>query len=492
MKNCKSQVRSVHSQLITLSNCTARWPERRSPFRFVLALVFSLALLATSASAGDHVLYNFAGTPDGATSADTLVADTFGNLYGTTVDGGAFGYGSVYVMCAPGAAAPDILPCLPGSAGWTENVLYSFKGVPGSDGASPYGTLIFNSLYAGRAFTLYGTTYYGGVSSTGTVCNGNTGCGTVFELCAPHTSGGCGPVSGGWAETVLHAFTGGKDGAYPYGGVITDKASDLYGTTVYGGGLGTCLIGTVKWYCGTAFRLKPNTTFSTWTETIMHRFKGGVDGANPYAALCCNTIFSNAFFYGTTLRGGVASGGGAGNSGIVFKLQNVAGYPETILYDFCNLLGCPDGAHPYANVIFDANSNMYGTTAYGGGYAHGTAYEMPGPAYATENVLYNFCTGGFGCPDGATPYAGLTLDSANNLYGTTDLGGVGNGEVFQLPFPAYTPAATLQAFTGSPADGGNPWGGVIFDPTILPGTLFGATTADGSVCVTCGVVYSVP
>jgi hypothetical protein len=461
----------------------------------MLALVFSLTLLATGARAGDHILYDFAGTPDGATAADTLVADTYGNLYGTTVDGGAYGYGTVYVMCAPlPSTSLDILPCVAGSATWTENVLYSFKGVAGSDGANPYGTLIFNGLYAARAFTLYGTTYYGGVSATGTVCttSPNTGCGTVFELCAPLTSGGCGPTSGGWSEKVLHAFAGGTDGAYPYGGVISDKTSDLYGTTVYGGHLGTCLIGTVNAYCGTAFRVKPNSTFSTWTETIMHKFKGGVDGANPYAALCCNTISSNPFFYGTTLRGGTPTGGGPGNAGVVFKLQNVAGYPETILYDFCNLLGCPDGGHPYANVIFDASSNMYGTTAYFGNYAHGTAYKLTPPAYTAETVLYSFCMLGVGCPDGATPLAGLTLDSANNLYGTTDLGGVGNGEVFQLPFPAYTPAAPLQAFTGGLGDGGNPWGGVIFDPAILAGTLYGATTADGSVCITCGVVYSVP
>lgn len=488
MKDSLWLVRSALSKAIGSCGWAANRPARRSSLRFVLALVFSLTLMATGARAGDHILDNFLGTPDGAQSADTLVADTFGNLYGTTMDGGVYGYGSVYVMCAPFVAAPDILPCIPGSAVWTENVLYSFKGVTGSDGAKPIGTLIFGGNYAGRAFTLYGTTYNGGVSSTGTVCNGNTGCGTVFELCAPHGSGGCGPASG-WSETVLHAFAGGTDGAYPYAGVITDKANYLYGTTVYGGHMGTCLIGTLNAYCGTAFKLTHNSTFGVWTEVIMHKFKGGADGANPYAALCCNTIFANPFFYGTTLRGGVATGGGAGNSGVVFKLPYAAPYTEAILYNFCNLLGCPDGAHPYANVIFDANSNMYGTTAYGGVYAHGTAYEMPGP-YVAENVLYNFCTGGFGCPDGATPLAGLTLDSANNLYGTTDLGGVGNGEVFQLPFPAYAPVNPLQAFTGGLSDGGNPWGGVIFDPTILPGTLYGATTADGSSGD--GVVYSVP
>ncbi len=481
MKTCMWELRSVLSKAIAPCDCMAS-------VRFVLALVFSLTLLATGARAGDTILWNFAGTPDGAQGADALVADKYGNLYGTTMNGGVYGYGTVYVMCAPlPSTSLDVPPCTPGSAVWTEFVLYSFKGVGGLDGATPIGTLIFNGNYAGRAFTLYGTTYYGGVATTGLVCgnSANPGCGTVFELCAPASVGGCGGA--GWTETVLHVFTGGKDGAYPYAGVINDKANTLYGTTVYGGALGACLIGTANWYCGTAFKLAHNATFTTWTETIMHRFKGGADGANPYGALCCNSIFAIPYFYGTTLRGGVPTGGGTGNAGIVYKLKN-SPFTETILYDFCNFLGCPDGGNPYANVIFDANANMYGTTAYGGLYAHGTAFEMPFP-YAIETVLYPFCTLAL-CADGATPLAGLTLDSTNNLYGTTEFGAAGFGEVFRLPFPAYTPLATLQAFGGGLGDGANPWGGVIFDPAISPFELYGATTQAGAFSD--GVVYSVP
>ncbi len=455
----------------------------KSMGHMALGLVFSLALLATTAWAGDTVLYNFAGTPDGAQGSDTLVADKYGNLYGTTVDGGAYGLGSVFVMCAPlPSTSLDILPCISGSSVWSEIVLYSFKGDP--DGANPYGTLIFGGNYAGRAFTLYGTTYYGGNPSvSGTTCNGNTGCGTVFELCAPSSSGGCGTPTT-WTEAVLHSFTGLKDGAYPYAGVITDKANDLYGTTVYGGAKGTCLIGTANEYCGTAFVLKHNAAFTTWTETIMHRFKGGVDGANPYGALCCNTIFSVPYFYGTTLRGGVASGGGTGNAGVVYDLKNVAAYPETILYSFCNFLGCPDGGNPFDNVIFDPNANMYGTTAYGGAFAHGTIFKMASP-YAVETVLYNFCSLG-GCADGATPIAGLTLDSTNALYGTTQLGGIGNGTTFKW----FSGLTTLQSFAGGLGDGSNPIGGVIFDSAIAPGELYGSTLNTGSFSD--GVVYSVP
>lgn len=491
MKNCLLELCSVLSKAIAPRDCVARWSKQQSSIRFVLALVFSLTLLATGARAADTILWNFAGTPDGAQGADSLVADKYGNLYGTTMNGGAFGYGTVYVMCAPlPSTSLDVPPCTPGSTSWTEFVLYSFKGVGGLDGATPIGTLIMNTNYAGRAFTLYGTTYYGGVATTGLVCgnSANPGCGTVFELCAPSSVGGCSSSASSWTETVLHVFTGGKDGAYPYAGVINDKANTLYGTTVYGGALGTCLIGTTNWYCGTAFKLAHNAAFTTWPETIMHRFKGGADGANPYAALCCNSIFAIPYFYGTTLRGGVPTGGGTGNAGIVYKLKN-SPFTETILYDFCNFLGCPDGGNPYANVIFDGSANMYGTTAYGGAWARGTVFEMPGPAYATEGVLYSFCTVAL-CADGATPLAGLTLDSANNLYGTTDFGAAGFGGVFRLPFPAYTPLTNLQSFAGGLGDGANPWGGVIFDPVISATELYGATTQAGALSD--GVVYSVP
>ena len=93
------------------------------------------------------------------------------------------------------------------------------------------------------------------------------------------------------------------------------------------------------------------------------------------------------------------------------------------------------------------------------------------------------------CADGAIPLAGLTLDSANNVYGTTDLGGVGFGEVFASS-PPYAAVTTLWPFAGGFGDGANPWGGVVFDPAISPSELYGATTQDG--LLSDGVVYSVP
>jgi uncharacterized repeat protein (TIGR03803 family) len=464
----------------------ARKPMQRRGFTIALSLLFAICAvalnLAPKAWAGDTVLYNFAGPPgDGAYSIGTPVNDKYGNLYGTTAQGGLHGYGTVFVLCAPGATAPDLYPCTTALSNWTEFVLYNFKGPISGDGANPRGTLIFNGLYGGRAFTLYGTTYNGGKLQTCPVKGTLGGCGTVFEVCAPSNFGGCGGVNA-WKEKVLHRFTGGKDGSHPFGGVITDKASDLFGTTVYGGAFGTCYIGSTNSFCGTVFKLKGGSPWN-FPETILHRFKGAPgDGANPYDALCCNTIFAVPYLYGTTVNGGTSS------VGTVFKVKNSAAHPETVLYNFA---GSPDGANPYADVIFDASGNLYSTTSAGGANSAGTVFELLGPSLTSESVLYNFCPIA-GCADGAIPYAGLMFDGVGNLYGTTYSGGTGCGgtcgTVFEL-IPSWT-ETVLYSFIGGGTDGSNPFAGVIYDPPAGSGVLYGVTRLSGSSSY--GIAYSVP
>jgi uncharacterized repeat protein (TIGR03803 family) len=149
---------------------------------------------------------------DGAIPAAGLIADRRGNLYGTTLDGGsAAGWGVVFKL----------------SPGGTETVLHAFTG--GSDGANPQA-----SLLGDRFGNLYGTTTRGGASVSG--CN--VGCGVVFKL------------SPAWAETVLHAFTGGSDGALPLAGLTADRSGNLYGTTYNGGPPG---VGVVFELAGTGF-----------------------------------------------------------------------------------------------------------------------------------------------------------------------------------------------------------------------------------------------
>jgi uncharacterized repeat protein (TIGR03803 family) len=154
-------------------------------------------------------------------------------------------------------------------------LLYSFTGL--KDGGDPQAGLIFDS-----AGNLYGTTYSGGSYSYTA--------GVVFELTPS--------ANGQWTETVLHDFGTGTDGANPTAGLIFDAAGDLYGTTVGGGNPGSGCNGYGK-LCGTVFELTPGAN-GQWTETVLYRFNGGNDGANPYGGV----VFDSAGnLYSTTYGG---------------------------------------------------------------------------------------------------------------------------------------------------------------------------------------------
>jgi uncharacterized repeat protein (TIGR03803 family) len=170
---------------------------------------------------------------------------------------------------------------------WTGTVLHSFNGV---DGVNPYAGLVI-----GKNGTLYGTTYGGGAPP-------GIG-GTVFQLTPPAK------IGGDWTETVLHSFAGDSDGANPAAGLVIGKDGTLYGTTQYGG---TSNLGTV-------FQLTPPTKVGgTWSETVLHSFAGGSDGANPVAGL---VIGQNGALYGTTTLGGVPYTCGLGpGCGTVFEV----------------------------------------------------------------------------------------------------------------------------------------------------------------------------
>src|SRR6185369_16323811 len=146
------------------------------------------------------------GGQDGYTPAAGLVPDEAGNLYGTTEGGGAFGvFGTVFKLDASGNLT----------------VLHSFAGAP-TDGEFPLAGLIRD-----KAGNLYGTTEVGGAFNNG----------TVFK------------VDSTGKETVLHSFAGSpSDGGFPQGGLILDKAGNLYGTTGKGGASNL----------GTIFKLSPN------------------------------------------------------------------------------------------------------------------------------------------------------------------------------------------------------------------------------------------
>ncbi len=323
-----------------------------------------------------------------------------------------------------GAAALAMLASLNMAHAAGFRVLYRFTG--GSDGAYPEAGLIRDS-----AGNLYGTTAGGGIGY---------GYGTVFELAPDGT------------ETVLYAFTGGSDGNDPTAGLIKDKAGNLYGTTAFGG----------AHHDGTVFKLAPD-----GTETVLHAFTSGADGADPFAGLIKDKAGN---LFGTTDFGGGTSG-----KGTVFKLAPDG--TETVLHAFT---GGNDGDDPIGGLIKDSAGNLYGVTALGGtadcgGTGCGTVFEIAPDG--TKTVLYAF-TGG---SDGAGPSASLIRDSAGNLYGTTQGGGgtscsdgYGCGTIFELA-PDGT-ETVLYAFTGG-SDGANPFtAGLIRDKA---GNLYGTTDFGG-------------
>ena len=320
----------------------------------------------------------------------------------------------------------------------TYTVLYSFTGSP-TDGANPEAGVIRDT-----AGNLYGTTYYGGASS-----NCKQGCGTVFKVTASGT------------ETVLHNFTGYQtgDGASPYGGLILDKAGNLYGTTYYGGASSNC--GDVG--CGAVFKLTPS-----GTETVLYSFAGYfTDGAFPAAGLVRDKTGN---LYGTTNSGG-SSVECANGCGVVFMLTPAG--TETLLEVFGVTSA---GQYPDASLIRDTAGNLYGTTA-GGGSSNcpsgcGTVFKLPRGGGITE-VLYSLAGGSFGF----MPAAPLLRDAIGNVYGTTEQGGASGsfGTVFKLtPSGAET---VLHSFAGAPTDGANPLSGLIEDSA---GNFYGTTYSGGA------------
>jgi uncharacterized repeat protein (TIGR03803 family) len=418
----------------------------RSFIGVLLLIVVSYTSVATAQSLS--TLHSFAGSPDGAEPLSTVIADSAGNLYGTSQTGGnacgASGCGTVFRLSPAGAGT------------YNETILHNFAA--GTDGSGPY----TQALFADSSGNLYGTTAEGGSGG----CAWHSTCGTVFRL-SPSKA------TGTYAETVLWRFGTGTDGAIPLAGVIGDNNGNLYGTTVQGGSSTQCGIGG----CGTVYKLTPTGTGS-YSETVLWSFSGGADGAGPRAGL---VIDKSGNLYGTTVAGGgngcTAFGVGCG---VVYKLMPTAtgAYSETVIYSFA---GGADGARPNAGLIIDSAGGLYGTTSDGGANYVGAVYKLTpnGTSNYSETVLYSF---GGSPADGGHPYAGVVADAAGVLYGTTQYGGGGCvggcGTVYKLS-PTTTGTfdeTVLYRFTNS-NDGATPFGGLFIDSL---GSLYGTTYDGGS------------
>jgi uncharacterized repeat protein (TIGR03803 family) len=265
-----------------------------------------------------------------------------------------------------------------------------------------------------------------------------------------------GAVPAAQAQTyqVIHYFESGQDGANPTAGVTIDQAGNLYGTTYN--------------IFGTVFKMRY--VNSGWILTPLKEL-GFEKGAFPQGGVIKG---ADGTLYGTT------SEGGGNGDGVVFNLKPppnassyvLQGWNETILYSFN---GAPDGSIPgYGDLAFDHAGNLYGTTQSGGAYGQGSVFQLtPFNGGWTESVIYSFS----GSADGGTPYAGVILDKAGNLYGTTSAGGQGgNGTVFELmPSGSGWTEIVLHSFQ-DPSQGTVPYGGLIFDAS---GNLYGTTQFGG-------------
>lgn len=353
------------------------------------------ALTPSGSTYTETVLYSFCvryyQCPDGRVPLGALIRDKNGNLYGTTSEGGAYDTGT-HVSNDSGT----VFELTPSGSGYTELVLHSF-GARG-DGVTPLAGLTFGANGA-----LYGTTSAGGA----------TGSGTVFELA---------PSGSGYSEHILHSFSLSGDGANPNAGVILSRNGVLYGTTVNGGGLGSCSTG-IQHGCGTVYSIE-----TSGQERILYRFKGQSDGAGPEGGVI---LGKNGTLYGTT------SGGGAYGLGTVFLLaRSRSGYTERVLYSFGATSN--DGADPYSGVILAASGSLYGTTLLGGNTSCGhpvifrcsTVFELvPSGSGYTEKVLYDFDGGS----DGAWPYSDVIFCRNGAVCGAASAyGSFGGGTVFSL------------------------------------------------------------
>lgn len=333
-----------------------------------LGTVFTLDL----AGGGYQVLRSFTGTlGDGSQPYAALVQGSNSVLYGTTSAGGTANQGTVFRINPDGSGY---------------SVMHRFAG---AQGVNPQAPLVF-----GTNGVLYGTTKVGSLN------------GTIFQI-NPDGSG----------FRVLRTYPSSVfEGAQLYSALLPASDGALYGTTWWGGGMGSS---------GTAFRLSLDGT----GYTVLWNFLAtGGDGSNPQDALALAT---NGCLYGTTQNGG------AYDQGAVFKM-NPDGSGYSVLHSFAGTNGpgpLPDGALPAAGLIQGTDGALYGTTPYDYEYEGGTAangfYGVSGngtifrlnPDGSGYRVLKNFTGGG----TGEGPSGALVQATNGLLYGTT-----GGGALFSI------------------------------------------------------------
>ena len=356
------------------------------------------------------LVYSFkGGATDGSQPYGGVVLDTAGNLYGTTLTGGyQNSFGTVFKV-GKGCDQP----------GKNDTVLHYFNPTKfPNDGNSPYDGLVL------KAGNLYGTTLSGGTHDNS---------GIVFKVSTK---------AGGPYEVVFNLFPG--DGSNPRAGLVRDSAGNFYGTT----------IGQGQNFAGTVFKVGRDTPVHIFGGTYKGKYP---DGSTPYARLALDAAGN---LIGTTRFGGAYA------NGTVF-LVNKTGTFYKILYSFEGP-DFNDGSDPYGGVVLDSAGNIYGTTRNGGAYGYGTVYKLN--SKGGEIALYNFNSTNGQAPDGD-----LVLDSHGNVWGTTETGGqYGSGVVFELDNKLQQRIFLYSLFGNS--DGAAPYAGLTLDSA---GNLYGTTLNGG-------------
>lgn len=394
-----------------------------------LSAAFSIATISASA-ATYSLVYSF-----GATSIDAqgpqagLMLDNTGKLWGTTNGGGIHGYGAIF----------SINP-----ATGVETVVYS----------DPYGQSDEYSTISGLMQDKKG--YIWGTVETGPYARGRLN-GAMFRLS---------PVKGKiglWRN--FGRFPG--DGSDPQAGLMEDKNGSIWGTTASGGTNTTCVLTGIPG-CGTVFKWARNGYF------IVHSFgASSTDGVYPQSGLMQD---ANGNIWGTTPGGGTSPDSLCGNYGCGIVFEIAANGTYSIVHNFG--ANDTDGAGPVAGLMQDPNGNIWGTTEGGGAFGDGTVFEIA--INGTYSVVHSF--GGPANADGANPFGGLIQDKNENIWGTTNEGGVGNdcgagncGTVFEIAANGtYSVVYNFDPFPGG--DGWGPSAGLALDAS---GNIWGTTSEGG-------------
>ena len=397
-------------------------------------------------ASGDGMVFEIAKTSGGYASAPTtlvsfnytngyapqggLVTDSAGDLFGTTLGGGAYSEGTVFEIARTGSGYAS-----------TPATLVSFNG---SNGSGPAG------LIADAQGDLLGMTATGG----------NFGDGTVFEI-TEASNGPAGPPN------TLVSFNG-TNGQYPNTGVVADAAGNLFGMTRYGGANGD----------GTVFEaLKIGGIYLNYSglPTTLDSFNSA-NGANQLAFVA---IDGGGNIFGTTQTGG------ANGAATVFEIPKAStGYAST-----ATTLASFNGGVSITGLIADAAGNLFGTTQQGGANNAGTVFEIPriGGTYAsapTTQASFNGTTG-------SNP-TGLIADAAGNLFGAIVTGGTNaqgtvfelTGAGFQVPAPLTISGTVANQATSGTASLAPLHGVIVTDPNIgqtVTATVTLSTVANGTL-----------